>query len=426
MTREGNELRKQLELLQRRRQELAGDPQKTVRQAVLFISKDQTGPAVVRLNYLVSSATWTPSYNVRLANGDRHVIVEYLADVQQVSGEDWSDVTLTLSTATPGLNARNPLLAPLWMTLGVMNNEGNQVAYPQRKGMILGGQRRSVAQYAQTANSKEAEAELGWNLNRLAANAQRFELAADPDAIRAAKDELRAVHEGMAVSYALDGPMNVDSRSDRQLVQIARMELTTQTHYEATPLLTDYVHRLAKVTNTSDMPLLNGPYGAYIGEEYVGRGQLPVVARGQDVTIGFGIDTQLRCTRELVEKSDIISWGQRIQTFHYRLRLESYKSEPVEIRLYDRIPATKTDELKVTLGEVSDELSDDEVYVRDDKPQGLLRWDVQLAASASGANARDITYSFEMKFAKDAHVGHEAAEAMDLMESSFRARFAKW
>ena len=174
------------------------------------------------------------------------------------------------------------------------------------------------------------------------------------------------------------------------------------------------------------MPLLNGPYSAYIGEEYVGRGQLPVVARGQDVTIGFGIDTQLRCTRELVEKSDIISWGQRIQTFHYRLRLESYKSEPVEIRLYDRIPATKTDELKVTLGEVSDELSDDEVYVRDDKPQGLLRWDVQLAASASGANARDITYSFEMKFAKDAHVGHEAAEAMDLMESSFRARFAKW
>ena len=430
LKRRGPELRKELELLQRKRGELAGDSQQTIRQAVLFVAKDEAAPAVVHLTYLVGQASWSPSYNVRLINDGQTAVVEYLAEVQQVSGEDWSDVALTLSTATPNLNARNPLLTPLWMNLGAATGQ-NKVPVPNKEyakaqKLLLGGQKLAGTMYLEQGKVVEAEAELGWALNRLAANSQRLELEADPGAIASSREQLRAAQEGMAVSYKLEGPMNLASRSDRQLVQIARLELDTRTHYEATPLLTNYIHRLAEVTNTSKLPLLNGPYSAYIDQEYVGRGQLPVVAQGQKVTLGFGIDTQLRCTRELVEKSDEIAWGQRVQTFHYRLRLENYKDEPVEVRLYDRIPASKSDDIKVTLGKVSTPLSTDEVYLRDDKPQGLLRWDVPVAASAAGASANDITYRFEMKFAKDAHVGRQVEEAMGAMEADFHQRFARW
>jgi hypothetical protein len=40
------------------------------------------------------------------------VPVEYNASIEQMSGEDWSDVRMTLSTATPSLVARAPELHP--------------------------------------------------------------------------------------------------------------------------------------------------------------------------------------------------------------------------------------------------------------------------------------------------------------------------
>ena len=78
--------------------------------------------------------------------------------------------------------------------------------------------------------------------------------------------------------------------------------------------------------------------------------------------------------------------------------------------------AGRAGELKITLGRVSEALSDDPEYVRDLKGKGMLRWDVRLAGRAAGAKAHLIEYSFQMKFAKDAHIGREAASLMKQME----------
>jgi len=187
----------------------------------------------------------------------------------------------------------------------------------------------------------------------------------------------------------------------------------------AIPLLSTHVFRMARGVNTSDLPLLAGQYSAFIGGEFVGRANLPLVARGQPMNIGFGVDTQIRCRRELVDKSDRISWGSRIQTFNYRLRIESFKDRPVSVRLLDRIPAAKSDDIRIRLGRPSDKLSADAMYVRDLRPKGILRWDLKLAAGASGTNARDVTYDFEMKYAKDKHVGRQAAGLMEKMRVDY-------
>lgn len=210
--------------------------------------------------------------------------------------------------------------------------------------------------------------------------------------------------------------MSLASRSDSQLVQVAAARLAGKIHYRAVPLLSSYVYRTIEVTNTSSLPLLSGPHSAYIGGEFVGKGQLPLLACGQSASVGLGVDTQLRCRRELVDKSDNISWGSRVQDFRYQLRLENFKDEPVAIRLWDRVPATKTEELKIALGRVSETLSDDPEYVRDLKDKGMLRWDVRLAGRAAGAKAHLIEYSFQMKFAKESHIGREAAGLMKQME----------
>ena len=105
LARQAHDFQKQLELLQRKRAEITAGASRTEREAVLFLQKQAAGPAEVRLNYLVNSCGWSPAYTMRSAADHKQVRIEYNALIHQLTGEDWTDVTLTLSTASPALSA---------------------------------------------------------------------------------------------------------------------------------------------------------------------------------------------------------------------------------------------------------------------------------------------------------------------------------
>lgn len=53
------------------------------------------------ISYLVQEASWYATYDVRAKNISTPINLQYKANVQQQSGEDWKDVKLVLSTANP-------------------------------------------------------------------------------------------------------------------------------------------------------------------------------------------------------------------------------------------------------------------------------------------------------------------------------------
>jgi uncharacterized protein (TIGR02231 family) len=90
--------------------------QEVAREALIFVSKP-AGEVRLLLSYLVSNSTWTPAYNVRADTNSNTASIEYNAIIQQLSGEDWQDVSLTLSTASPTLSASRPVLGPFSVDL---------------------------------------------------------------------------------------------------------------------------------------------------------------------------------------------------------------------------------------------------------------------------------------------------------------------
>ncbi|MCB9740251.1 MAG: mucoidy inhibitor MuiA family protein [Deltaproteobacteria bacterium] len=411
-------LQRERQQTQRERNELVGGSRHR-REAIITVARQKSGKSKVFLDYLVSSASWSPTYHMRLgARGDK-VRVEYLAEVAQQSGEDWDGVALVLSTATPRMSAESPVLAPLWIQLqqsnagkGKANKKLGGASYSSMQSNLRAQQRRLLAD--------QDQGRAGWEVNKAAARSQRAEIAADRESVVQAREALRQAEETLAVSYALNGRLSLGSRRERQLVEIAAFELDAANFYEAVPLFSSYVNRYARVTNKSKVPLLAGPYSAWSEGEFVGRGSIGVVATGQDFVVGFGADPQLRCARELVDKKDETSWGTRTQTFDVRLRVESYKDRPVRVLLYDRIPATRdATDLAIKVASSGRPLSTDPVYLRDRKPAGILRWDLDVPAGSNGAKASDLRYRWEMAYGKDKHVGKEAAERLDLMRKDY-------
>ena len=388
-----------IEFAQRQLAELAAGGNRTEREAVIVIDKAPGAAGSVKLNYLVGAATWQPQYKLR-AGGEKEAIqLEYLASIQQQSGESWDGVDLVLSTAQPMLNAAPPDL--LALDVAVFRGAANQsVANALSKGESY-RQSRDLRQKAQTELNKNAQGSAGGYLNDAAASEQFADLLAREDPVAT----IAQAREGPSVSFHLGTKLSIPSRNDQQLVEVARIGLDPVYFYKAVPVLTPHVYRLATLVNKSKYVLLPGEATMYLGTDFVGRMNLPLVAIGEEFTAGFGVDPQIQVDRQLVDKSHSIQGGNQVQTYDYRIRVSSFKADDVRLQVWDRLPRAEAESVDVQLVKASPELSTDPTYLRDERPKNLLRWDLTVKPGSTGEKAALITYEFKMQFDRNVAIG---------------------
>ncbi len=411
--------------------ELTSGSSRTVRDAVIVV--DRVGPAAgkVRLNYLVQEATWRPQYRLHAGAEKDPVQLEYLAAIDQQTGEDWTGVDMTLSTAQPQLNATPPELLALDITVvgrgAVAHNPQGQQGQSQAaiSGMMggagggMGGMRSSQMYRDQSRELRQkAQRELIVNnpeggkafINEAAALEQADELLArkddrdekaEPQQAFKMADAATATHEGPSVTYHLRSRLTIPSRNDQQLIEVARIEMKPDYYYKAVPVLTSHVYRLADLVNKSEYVLLPGEATMYVGSDFVGRMNLPLVATGERYTVGFGVDPQLQVGRQLVKKSRSLQGGNQVHTYEYRITVGSYKTSAVKVQVWDRLPKAEAEAVAVTLVDPSPKLSDDPVYLHRERPENLLRWDVNVEPGQTGEKAAAVAYQFKLEYARD-------------------------
>ncbi|MFW6161150.1 MAG: mucoidy inhibitor MuiA family protein [Planctomycetota bacterium] len=404
--------KERLDLLQRRLAELTRGSSKTVREALVFLEKP-AGATTLRLHYLVSNADWSPVYNLYAANGQDTVRVEYSALVQQMSGEDWEGVELTLSTASAVLVADAVNLAPLWVNLVPQGGKKTGLAELER---TFRSAQHQIAKYNKNRDQVfdfEGQISAQWDLNRAANMVNNAELVSGGDQMRRVQKLVQKRTSGLSANYKIDGRVSVASRSDQQMVRIAELALPASFYNVATPLLTEYVYRQADLMNSSDTALLEGTSSVYLDGEFVGKGSVPMTARGQKLVVGLGIDPQLRAWREFISKNESVQGGNKVIRFRYRLVLDNYKDEPAAVRVFDRVPYGDAS-IKVTLDEDTEKaLSDDKEYLRAFRPNGILRWDVEVPAKSAAESAHIVEYGFTLEFDRKLDVSATPAGAAE-------------
>src|SRR5262249_34575543 len=244
---------------------------------------------------------------------------------------------------------------------GMMGGMGGGMA---GMGMVSAGGRPSQMFRDQSRELRQkAQAELLGNrveagknfINEAAALEQADELLAkkddqsenqkptQPEVIAAAT----ATNEGPSVTYHLRSRLTVPSRNDQQLIEVARIETKPDYYYKAVPILTSHVYRLADLSNKSEYVLLPGEATMYVGSDFVGRMNLPLVAIGERYTVGFGVDPQLQVSRSMVKKTRTVQGGNQVHNYDYRITVASYKSEAVKVQVWDRLPRAEAEAVAV-------------------------------------------------------------------------------
>ena len=431
---EVEEVQREIDSLNRKRSSLVSGDQNKNYQVKIFTASQNDGAGLIKLNYLVTGCGWSPQYVVRGSMGSQTFTLGYSAMVRQISGEAWDKIKLTLSTASPSVNAMGPTLTPMRVSLKDGSNvngdaygaqTANQDDMQFRQGAIGNDLNKAANSIRQKQKSAENQAygksssgfmQRDLSLNQLAGQLQTLELDA---AANVASQIAQNADDDVATQiYSLDALISLQSRREQQLVQIAELKLEGELYHVATPLLASYAYRQAELKNSGSIGLLGGPASVYLDDRFVGLTNVPSTASGQQLVVGFGADQQVRTRRELRAKQDTIRGGNRNLEFTYRLVLSNFKDKAVKLRLYDRMPVSnEAREVAVVLGKTTEELSQDPLYERIGRQRGILRWDLEIPANRNGGQAFDTEYTYSLEFDRNSQL--DTASSREEMQTDF-------
>jgi uncharacterized protein (TIGR02231 family) len=152
----------QSELAQRtQRAAPAGGVHGTTSVAITLDAPAAASDLVLSLSYVTMQVAWTPRYDLRVYSQEEQLKVHYHGEVQQSTGEDWTNVRLALSTAQPSVGGQAP--TPARWRLSVqprytamrktrgMGGAGGEVA------MAFSMAPRMMARPMAASNAREAE-----------------------------------------------------------------------------------------------------------------------------------------------------------------------------------------------------------------------------------------------------------------------------
>jgi hypothetical protein len=99
-----------VKLLEEQLASIGGATKKEQKQVSVVLNSEKAGNVRLEISYLITGASWNPSYEIRAQSNDRSIQITYSGNVQQSTGESWENVNMVLSTARPAASEDLPEL----------------------------------------------------------------------------------------------------------------------------------------------------------------------------------------------------------------------------------------------------------------------------------------------------------------------------
>ncbi|HLP16340.1 MAG TPA: mucoidy inhibitor MuiA family protein [Bacteroidota bacterium] len=328
-------LQKKIDAAQKQLTDLSSRLQRVTKTLLVDVDVQRGGELHLSASYVVFNARWYPQYDVRALREAGSVQLEYRGAVQQSTGEDWTNVDLSLSTARPDVGGVKPDLAT-WFV-----NEAQPVVVQPFMRNTAGGARSLMKKTedaaVQSAPTPEAEAS---------------------PALEPMEESEAEVETGMtSVVYAIPAKSNVPSDNVAHKVGITIEKLSAEFSYLAAPKLSPFVYLKGTVRNTTDYPLLPGVMNVFSDREFIAQSAMKLVAPGETFDAYFGIDQGVTIERKLINRSTeytgTFTKNTKV-TYDFRYTVENKKKTDVTIGVQDQLPVSQNERIVVELLEPKD------------------------------------------------------------------------
>jgi len=314
--------------------------------------------SALRVTYTVRGARWQPLYDARLDSGspERKPSIELVrrAEIVQQTGEDWSDVALSVSTVRTAKGGSAPELSSLIV----------RYPSPQRP-------RAAEQRFEQSIAPSSAE------FPRQDQGAANY--AATENAYKQAREAEGTIESaGYQVVYRIPGRISVAANEGAKSFRVSTGKVAPDLLSRGAPALDETAFIEASFKHAEEAALLPGRVALYRDDIYVGRGQIVLTPKDETVRLGFGADDKvkvMRATVRKVEGSTGIITSAKTDEREYKITVRSGHERPIKVVIEDRIPASEVDDIKTELLPVTTTPTERDVRDR----RGVLAWSFEAA-----------------------------------------------
>jgi uncharacterized protein (TIGR02231 family) len=334
--------------------------------------------ATLRVTYSVRNAHWTPLYDARLDTGasDRKPMLELVrrAEINQSTGEDWTNVALAVSTVRVARGGNAPDLNSLIV-------QYPPPPAPVAAAPMLDSVRRSARSMAvnepQQSTMPAGAAEL---------NAKKID-----EAQGAA--EIGAFH----VAFQIPGRVTVTAHEGNKSLRIATTKIAPDLIVRSAPVVDPTGFLEASFVQGDDAPLLAGQVSIYRDGMFVGRGRMTPASKDETVRLGFGADDKVKIERSVVKRNEgsagLIVTTAKTDERAFKTTVRNGHDFPIKVAIEDQLPVSESDEIVVEM--LPSTTPPTTTNLRDKR--GVLQWAFEVKPS----EVKDIAFAWRLRWPKD-------------------------
>ncbi|UWU94093.1 mucoidy inhibitor MuiA family protein [Bradyrhizobium sp. CB1015] len=332
--------------------------------------------ATLRVTYAVRNARWVPLYDARLDTGakDRKPQLELVrrAEVTQSTGEDWSNVTLGVSTVRISRGGSAPELGSLL------------AQYPQLPKPLALGTASDLARPAPMTRQAQSPA------------MAKIAEAAEP---RERADEQQAVAEigDFQATFRIPGRISLGAAEGAKSLRIASINVPADLAVRAAPVLDPTAFLEASFKQTDDTTLLPGKVAIYRDGTFVGRGKITASAKDDIVRLGFGADDKVKIERAVLKRNEgsagLLVTTSKTDERSFKTTIRNGHDFPIRVAIEDQLPVSENEDIVVEMLPSSTQPT--ATNIRDKR--GVLEW----SFDAKPGEARDINFAWRVRWPKD-------------------------
>ena len=344
---------------------LAQGRQRDLYEVRVSVEASKAGRAGIDLSYRVPDASWASVYDMRLDTAAGKLTIEQDAAVTQDSGEDWSRVALTLTTAR---SVEGSVHTELW-------------------GTQTGLQDPQAPVYASMSASAPAPAPM----MRKASNAESV-VAPSPMATR----KLATVQPGEFTSdFRIEGAIDLPNGIVEKRLPVSAQHLDATVDLLGVPDFDAHPAIQASFVNGQDMPIMAGKVGLYRDGAYVGVGAIAATQPGEKTSLTFGADQAVtmkltQTANQHGEAGTFTSDNTLVKAWTVSVR--NNHTHPVKLTLMGRIPVSTDEGLKIEPTGAAANPTKSGV-----NGPGVFSNDLQIGGSAETS----LSYGFKARWPKD-------------------------
>jgi len=162
----------------------------------------------------------------------------------------------------------------------------------------------------------------------------------------------KSTQAGTSVRFHIDRKATILSDNKPHKVTIDSIQIPANYTFSVVPRLTPYAYLRASITNKESFPFLAGEMAVFMGGNFVAKSEIPLISPNESLGIFLGADSAVKVSYKPAFKTKdtftLLSKTKK-QEMKYVTVITNNKPQPIEVTLFEQLPRSNNQHLKVKL-----------------------------------------------------------------------------